>query len=65
MNFVGGHPMAGVEQKSIDYSTESLFDGAKWVLTPSKCSDKNAVLKLEELINILGAKAITADPYGA
>lgn len=59
INFIGGHPMAGTEHKGIDASFETLFKGAKWVLTPSKwCSDTSL---LQEIILELGAEAVVAE----
>lgn len=60
INFIGGHPMAGTEHKGLDASFETLFNGAKWVLTPSKwCSDTQI---LEKIITELGAVTVIADP---
>ena len=63
INFIGGHPMAGTENKGIDFAQTDLFTGAKWVLTPSKWTNEQSIKKLEELIFNLGAKAVIADPY--
>jgi len=59
--FVGGHPMAGTENKGIDSSEEKLFEGAKWVLTPSKYSNQKDIEKLDGIISLLGAKTILSD----
>ncbi len=59
--FVGGHPMAGTENKGIDSSDKNLFEGAKWVLTPSKHSNQKDIAKLESIIELLGAKTLLAD----
>lgn len=56
INFIGGHPMAGTEHKGLEASFDSLFQGAKWVLT-----SKNQLL--EEIIAALGAEVVIADPY--
>lgn len=63
VNFTGGHPMAGTENKGIEAASDDLFDGTKWVLTPSKWSKPEDIKKLGNLINILGAKTIITDPY--
>lgn len=62
-NFIGGHPMAGTENKGVEYSVDNLFENAKWVLTPSKWADTEDLKKLEELVHFMGAKTILADPY--
>lgn len=61
--FVGGHPMAGTENTGIDYAADNLFEGAKWVLTPSKWSDAEDLQELVNLIHLMGAKTIIADSY--
>jgi len=62
-NFIGGHPMAGTEFSGFDSSFDTLFEGAKWVLTPSRWSGSEDIRQLEELIALMGAKTIVADPY--
>lgn len=61
INFIGGHPMAGTEHSGLDASFETLYEGAKWVLTPSKWQSDTKIL--EEIIIALGAKPVIADPY--
>ena len=62
-NYIGGHPMAGTEHQGIDYAVDDLFDGAKWVLTPSKWANSNDVDKLKKLLHSIGAKTIIADAH--
>ncbi|EKE04616.1 MAG: arogenate dehydrogenase [uncultured bacterium] len=62
-NFIGGHPMAGTENTGIDYAVDNLFEGAKWVLTPSRWSGAEDIRRLEELTSLIGAKSIIADAY--
>jgi arogenate dehydrogenase (NADP+) len=59
--FVGGHPMAGTENKGIDSSDAGLFEGAKWVLTPSRFSNQKDIEKLDGIISKLGAKTLISD----
>ena len=54
--------MAGTENKGLDGSLENLFEGAKWVLTPSKWSDQEDLIKLSFVIEKLGAKIVITDP---
>ncbi|MDD3012318.1 MAG: prephenate dehydrogenase/arogenate dehydrogenase family protein [Candidatus Gastranaerophilales bacterium] len=63
INFIGGHPMAGTEHKGIDNAADNLFEGAKWVLTPSRWSESQDIEELKELISSLGAKVIIANPF--
>ncbi len=63
VNFIGGHPMAGTENKGIDASFEKLFEGAKWVLTPSIWTTERDIILLEEVIKELGANPVIADAH--
>lgn len=38
-NFIGGHPMAGMEHAGFDYSKKTLFTGAGMILVPPKGMD--------------------------
>ena len=62
MKFIGGHPMAGTENKGLDSSFAELFSGAKWVLTPPNIILKEDIEILSAIIGQLGAKVIMADP---
>ncbi|NLF82524.1 MAG: prephenate dehydrogenase/arogenate dehydrogenase family protein [Candidatus Gastranaerophilales bacterium] len=62
VNFIGGHPMAGTENKGLESSFAELFEGAKWVLTPSKWATLEDMHTLAAIIKQLGAETITADP---
>lgn len=62
IRFIGGHPMAGTENKGLESSFGTLFEGAKWVLTPSDNSTEEDSAKLSSILEKLGAKIITADP---
>ena len=41
--FIGSHPMAGIEKKELIQVLKGLFKNAKWIITPSKIVDLNAV----------------------
>lgn len=60
--FIPTHPLAGTEFAGFDYSFESLFQNSKWVLTPLKWTDSEDIKKLTDIIEVLGAKPIFADP---
>ena len=36
INFVGGHPMAGKTEVGADHADPKLFDGARWVVVPTR-----------------------------
>lgn len=60
--FIPSHPMAGTEFSGFDNSFETLFQGAKWVLTPFKNTDDSDLKKIVEIIDVLGAKSIFSTP---
>lgn len=60
--FVPSHPMAGTEFSGFDNSFETLFQDAKWVLTPFENTNKNDIKKITEIIDALGAKTIFSTP---
>lgn len=60
--FIPSHPMAGTEFVGFDYSFESLFQGAKWVLTPFKKTSSKDIKVLIDVIEVLGAVPIFSTP---
>lgn len=61
VHFVGGHPIAGKEQSGIDAADPDLFRGRPWAITPSVRADEQAVLAIERLAQLTGARPITVD----
>lgn len=61
-NFVGTHPMAGTEHSGFHYSFEALFEGAKWVITPSANISDDVINVLEQLIISVGATPLVMSP---
>lgn len=62
LNFIGGHPMAGTENKGFDNAPENLYKGAKWVLTPMKTTKQDDLNKLSSIVKDMGAEVIVSDP---
>ncbi len=60
--FVPGHPMAGHEKSGPSYATNWLFRGAKWILTPSKKTDKHAISVVQDLVKKMEATPVSIDP---
>lgn len=60
--FVGGHPLAGKERSGFDQAEASLFDGARYVLTPL-APEHLADERVKALISLL--KRIGAQPFVA
>ena len=59
--FVGTHPMAGTEKSGFDASFPTLFNGAKWVITPKVNTEEKVLNILKHIIGATGATVITAD----
>ncbi|HTP80737.1 MAG TPA: prephenate dehydrogenase [Bacteroidota bacterium] len=60
-SFIGGHPMAGVEQAGIDAASPHLFESALYVLTPSSATPRAAVRRLGSFLAGLGARVVILD----
>ena len=52
--YIGGHPMAGKEVCGFAYSTEDLFQGANYIITPSKDANDAQVECIAALARLLG-----------
>lgn len=61
-NFVGGHPMAGVEQSGVEAAHPLLFENAIYVLTPAPGTPRPRVSKLSGFLRELGARPLLMDP---
>lgn len=60
--FIGGHPMAGSELSGVDAAAPNLFDNATYILTPDSGSNTEALMKMREMVNSIGANIIELDP---
>jgi len=60
--FVGCHPLAGSEKRSIDAARDDLFDGSVTVLTPTETTNADALRQVERLWQAVGARTIRATP---
>ncbi|MDX2064988.1 MAG: prephenate dehydrogenase/arogenate dehydrogenase family protein [Fimbriimonadaceae bacterium] len=59
--FVPGHPMAGHEKSGPAYSSDWMFRGAKWLITPTARTEANAVKLVSGLVTQMGAAPIVMD----
>ena len=59
--FIGSHPMAGTENNGFDSSFKELFEGAKWVLTPSEGISEQDILKVSRIIEEMKAEVVIAN----
>lgn len=61
MYYVGGHPMTGKENSGFNYSDGKIFNGANYILTLSKFTDKNAFDIVNDIIISFGCNVIVTD----
>lgn len=52
--YVGSHPIAGSEQRGVEFSRDDLFEGALCVLTSTKKTNRQAVQTLKRFWSQLG-----------
>src|SRR3954451_7719052 len=60
--YVGGHPMAGSERSGPFASSDALFDGRPWAITPHEHAAPAAVAMVEDLVRACGATPVTFTP---
>src|ERR687891_149542 len=60
--FVGGHPMAGSERHGIEAADARLFEGAWWILTPTRHTSSRSYSTVTDLVGHLGAKPVAIAP---
>lgn len=59
--FIGSHPMAGTEFSGFDASFKELFQGAKWVITPSESVSEEDISVVKKIISFTGAEVIVTN----
>ncbi len=63
VEFIGGHPMAGRETGGYKSSTDTLFDGASYLITPSKENSARAVSIVRNMADYIGCRhVVTTSP---
>jgi len=60
--FIGSHPLAGSEKRTIVHARAGLFKNSLCILTPTKNTDKEALKKIKALWVAIGAKVIFLTP---
>ena len=58
IDFVFAHPMAGRENKGIDYATNKVFQGANFLIVETKKNKEENIRKIENLAKEMGFKHI-------
>ena len=61
-NFIGGHPMAGIEKTGYEHSTDTMLKGAFYILTPTPKVSKEAIETMETITKITKSKYIMLPP---
>jgi len=61
-SFVGGHPMAGSEESGVESAFPDMFLGATYVLTPTDATELEALRKMTEFAEGIGARVEVMDP---
>lgn len=62
VNYVGSHPIAGSEQRGVEFARDDMFAGADCILTATKNTDGNSVEKLRKFWLALGSRVSVMDP---
>ena len=62
VHFIGGHPMAGAERSGVEAADPLLFSERVYILCPYQDTPPSAFLTLMELVESIGAIAVTIDP---
>jgi len=60
--FVGGHPMAGLEESGITAASPTLFQGAAWILTPTNGTSGETLQAVQSVVSRIGARPRLCDP---
>ncbi|MBU2591028.1 MAG: prephenate dehydrogenase/arogenate dehydrogenase family protein [Nitrospinae bacterium] len=55
IHFVGGHPIAGTEKGGVEASFDTLFEGARCIITPTKKTDGESLEKIKGLWQEIGS----------
>ncbi len=56
VNYVGSHPIAGSEQRGVEFGRDDLFYGAACILTRDASTDKSSVAVLKKFWSLLGCR---------
>ena len=59
VEFIAAHPMAGREVSGVENSTDKLFIGANYIVTPTEKNSKEAIQTCIELGRLLGFSNVT------
>jgi prephenate dehydrogenase len=63
VHFVGAHPIAGKEKTGVAAGSDTLFQGARCILTPTSSTDRSALATVRALWESAGSIVLDMDPY--
>ena len=63
VHFVGAHPIAGKEKTGVAAGSDTLFQGARCILTPTGSTDRSALATVRALWETAGSIVLDMDPY--
>jgi prephenate dehydrogenase len=61
ITFIGAHPIAGSEQRGVEFASPDLFEGSTCIITPSN-NGKEALETITSMWQLLGAQTIYLSP---
>ena len=59
VEFIGAHPMAGKEVYGVKNASETLFEGANFIITPTPVNSQKAIDVITKIAQELGFKTIS------
>jgi prephenate dehydrogenase len=62
VHYVGSHPIAGSEQRGVEFARDDLFDGTTCILTTTKKTNRRAVQILKRFWSALGCSVKLMTP---
>ena len=63
VHYVPGHPIAGRERHGVGEATETLYRGARCILTPTERTNARALESVKALWEAAGATVVIMDPF--
>jgi prephenate dehydrogenase len=63
VHFVGAHPIAGKEKTGVAAGLDTLFQGARCILTPTGSTDRSALATVRALWETAGSIVLDMDPH--
>ncbi len=54
IEFIAAHPMAGIELSGVEHSSETMFEGANFIVVPTEKNSEAAIAWCTDLARVLG-----------